>query len=203
MRGYSGSAIKGTSITFMAMLGLIGAAGCQRPPGKLSDPADFRTAVHALRTDLKKAHLDLQRELRKVRLGANGRGGQPECYNLQNNVNFVALKTIRNFVLRTVTADRNNVQRDINHIRHDRSDFKKDLADFLNDGVARPVGARLAIEQITAKIILAKASANHFISAINGVVRRAYQTGNALAATVPQCSGRGPGFQMPRVRLVT
>lgn len=203
MRGYSGYAIKRSSIALLAMLGLIGAAGCQRPPGRLSDPADFRTAVHALKTDLKKAHLDLQRELRKVRLGANGHGGEPDCYNLENNVNFVVLKTIRNFVLRTVTADRNNVQRDLNHIRHDRSDFKKDLADFLNDDVARPVGARHAIEQITAKIILARASANRLISAINGVVRRAYQTGNALAATVAKCSGHGPGFQIPRVAVVT
>lgn len=203
MRGYSGYAIKRTSIILTAVLGLTGVAGCQRPPGHLSDPADFRTAVHALKTDLNKARLDLRRELRKVRLGANGRGGEPDCYNLTNNVNFIALKTIRNLVLRTVKADRNNVQRDINHIRHDRSDFKKDLADFLNDGVARPVGARRAIEQITAKIILAKAKANGLISAINGVVRRAYQTGNALAATVAQCAGRGPGFQLPRVALVT
>jgi len=188
-------------IVLTAMLGMIGAAGCQRPPGNLSDPADFKIAVHALRTDLAKVRHDLRRELTKANQRARGHAGEPACYNLKNNVNFVVLKTIRNFVQRTVTADRNNVQADINHIRHDRSDFKKDLADFLNDGVARPVGARRAIEQITGRIILAKSTANQLINAIDGVVRRAYARANAVAAH--RCFGDGPGNQMPRVALIT
>jgi hypothetical protein len=188
----------------MAMMCLVGAAACQRPPGNLSDPADFNTAIHALRTDLTKAHLDLHHELRlEARLGANGKAGEPSCYSLKNNVNFVALKTIRNFIVRTVSSDRNDVQIDLNHIRHDRSDFKKDLADFLNDGVARPHGARHAIEQITAKIILSKARANRLISKINSAVHSAYSTGNALAAEAPKCFGAGPGSQIPSVALVT
>jgi hypothetical protein len=203
MRRYSGyqAAIAKAPIVLTAVLGLIGVGGCQRPPGNLSDPADFKTAVHALKTDLTKVRHDLKRELRKVHRGATGHRGEPRCYNLRNNVNFVALKTIRNFVQGTVKADRDNVQTDINHIRRDRTDFKKDLADFLNDGVSRPAGARHAIEQITGRIILARSTANQLIRAINRVVREAYGRGNGLAAH--GCIGDGPGSQMPQVALVT
>jgi len=47
-----------------------------------------------------------------VRAGASGKR-ESQCDNLKNNVNFVALVTIRRFVLGTVTADRNNNQIDI------------------------------------------------------------------------------------------
>jgi hypothetical protein len=201
MRGCSGTAIKRTAVFFAAAIGLVGIAACHRASSNLSDPAKFKTAVHALRTDLTKVRHDLQRETRDASHGATGRG-QPLCYNLKNNVNFVVLKTIRNFVVRAVTADRNNLQKDINHIRHDRSDFKKDLDDFLNNGVARPIGARHAIERITGKIILTKARGNRLISAINEAVRTAYQRGNAVAGTVSECSGDGPGGQIPRIALV-
>ncbi len=202
MRGWPRcqAAIKTNAVILMVLLGLMAAAGCQPAPSSLSDPAKFRTAVHALRTDLTKAARDFRREKHDARLGADGRHGEPRCYNLKNNVNFVVLKTIRNFVLGTVTADRKNVQIDINHIRHDRATFKQDMFDFLNDGVARPAGAKRAIEQITAKIILAKSRANRLISAINSVVRNAYRTGNTLATG--HCIGDGPGNQVPQVALV-
>jgi hypothetical protein len=203
MRGWPRcqAAIKMNAVILIVVLGLMGATGCKAaPPSSLSDPAKFRTAVHALRTDLSKAARDFRREKHDARLGADGRRGEPRCYNLRNNVNFVVLKTIRNFVLLTVTADRKSVQIDINHIRHDRTTFKQDMFDFLNDGVARPAGAKRAIEQITARIILAKSRANRLISAINRVVRNAYNTGNTLAAG--HCIGDGPGNQVPQVALV-
>jgi hypothetical protein len=202
MRGYSGTAIKASAIALAAALGLVGIAACQRPSSTLSDPAKFNTAIHALKTDVKKVRRDFWREKRDAIHGPRGRGESGACYNLKNNVNFVVLKTIRDFVQRTVTADRNNVQRDINHIRHDRSDFQKDLDDFLNDGVARPSGARHAIEQITARIIFARSTANDNIRRINHVVSSAYRLGNAVAAEAAECAGDGPGSQVPSIKQI-
>ena len=192
----SQTAIKTNAVTLMAMLGVIGLTGCASLPRNPSDPAKFRTIEHALRTDLTKVVHDLQRERDEANAGAMGSGESP-CYNLKNNVNFVVLTTIRNFVLGTVTADRNSMQNNINHIRSDRSGFEKDMFDFVNDGVPRPAGADRAIEEITKQINNAKTKANDMISAVNGLVGQAYHIANGLASG--RCIGDGPGNQMPRV----
>jgi len=203
MRGCSRrqTAIKRNAVTLMAMLGLIGVAGCASPRSNLSDPAKFRTIQHALATDLATLREDLHHETSVAKAGATG-PGEPPCYNLKNNVNFVVLKTIRTFVLGSVTADRNSLQSNINHIRNDRSNFEQDMFDFLNDGVNRPVGATKAITEITQKINHAKAKANSVIRKVNHVVRKAYDIANNLAL-LRGCVGDGPGTQMPRIALLT
>jgi len=200
MRRCSGchAAIKMNAVTLMAVLGLLCVAGCASPRSNLSDPAKFGTIEHALSTDLTKVVLDLQRERGDAQ---PSRLRVPRCYNLKNSVNFVALKTIRNFVLGTVTADRNSLQSNINHIRNDRSNFGKDMLDFANDGVPRPAGATRAIAEITKKINHAKAAANRIISRVNKMVRTAYGIANGLASR--QCLGDGPGNHMPQIAPLT
>src|SRR5262249_14868110 len=174
-----------------------GVAGCANPRSNLSDPAKFRTIEHALRTDLATVIDDLRHERHVAKLGASG-PGEPPCYNLKNNVNYVVLATIRNFVLGSVTADRNSLQSNINHIRNDRSSFEKDMFDFLNDAVTRPADATRAIREITRKINQAKDTANRIISAIDNRVRKAYRIANRLA--LRGCPGDGPGTQMPPIK---
>src|SRR5215468_3315709 len=102
MRGRprSQAVLNRNSVILMAVLGLISAAGCAPPHHKLSDPANFKTVEHALRTDLTKLTSDLNRE--NVLADNARRHPQRLCYDLKNNVNFVVLKTIRGFVLGTV-----------------------------------------------------------------------------------------------------
>jgi hypothetical protein len=189
------TAIKRNAVTLLAMLALLGAGACAGPPQNLSDPAKFRTIENALRTDLTKVDLDLQLEAHDAYAGASGKRESP-CYNLKNNINFVVIEAIRQFVMATVTSDHN-----INQMRSDRSGFEADIFDFINDGVARPAGANRAIAEITTKIILARANANRIISAVNNDVRMAYDIANDLASG--RCIGDGPGTQMPQVLPLT
>ena len=110
------AAIKRPTAAITAMVGLLSVAACAGPTDNPSDPAKFKTIEHALRTDLTKVEHDLQREVHDRHPGASGKRESP-CYNLKNNVNFVVLSTIRPFVLTTVAADRNSMQKFINHMR--------------------------------------------------------------------------------------
>jgi hypothetical protein len=196
------AAIKRNAVTLMALLGLLVVAGCASPRSNLSDPARFGIIEHALRTDLVKVVHDLQREHTETSdAGAGPSGPGAGCYKLKNNVNYVTLTTIRNFVLGTVTADRNSLQSNINHIRSDRSNFEKDMLDFVNDGVARPAGATRTVREITKKINHAKATANSIISRINNKVRNAYGIANGFALN--RCPNNGPGSHMPHVAPLT
>jgi hypothetical protein len=192
------AAIKRNAVALMAALvGLMGLAACAGPPRNLSDPAKFRILEHTLRTDLTKVADDYKRE---QGVGVHRRHVSI-CYNLKNNVNSVVLNTIRNFVLGTVTADRNTMQANINHMRSDISSFEKDITDFINDGVAGPSGAKRAIRDMTTTTSHAITHANSTISAVNDIVRNAYGFANHLALV--GCPGAGPGTQMPRVARVT
>jgi hypothetical protein len=194
------TAVKANAVIITALLGLICLVACADPHHRLSDPAKFRTIEHALRGDLTKVNLDLQREARDARPGASGKR-EPRCYNLKNNVNYSALVTIHNFAVTTVAVDRQSMQNNINHLRRDRSGFQRDIFDFINDGVARPAGANKAIAEISQKIIQAKATANRIISEVNDDIRRAYAIANHLATG--RCRGDGPGSQVPQVPPVT
>ena len=193
--GYQSLAKKGV-ITLTALIGLLSVVSCGAPRNNLSDPAKFGTVEHALRTDLTKVDLDLGRERRDMRLRARGHRVSP-CYNLKNNVNFDVLTVIHDFVVTTVTSNRNSMQTDMNHMRSDKSGFQRDITDFINDGVARPAGARKAIAAITTKISRAKNRANRLIADVNAGVRTAYRIANQLASA--HCLGAGPGTAVPRV----
>jgi len=185
----------------MAVLGLISATGCTPAHHKLSDPANFKTVQHALRTDQRKLAGDLQLE-KTLALSAS-RHPQQLCYDLRNNVNFVVLKTIRGFVLGVVAADRDDMQGNLDHMRQDKSRFEQDIRDFVNDGVAAPAGAKRAAAAITKEISIAMHNTNRMISRINHGVQKAYAIANGLAPSAGPCKNAGPGTAMPSVDLVT
>jgi len=190
--------IKTNAVALMAALvGLLGLTACAGPSRNLSDPAKFRILEHTLRTDLTKVADDYSRE----QGAGHHRKHVSKCYNLKNNVNSVVLNTIHNFVLGTVTADRNTMQANINHMRNDISSFEQDITDFINDGVPSPAGAKMAIREMRTTISHAITHVNSTISAVNDVVRNAYGFANHLALV--GCPGAGPGTQMPRVPRVT
>jgi hypothetical protein len=190
------TAVKANAVIITALLGLICLVACADPHHRLSDPAKFRTIEHALRGDLTKVNLDLQREARDARPGASGKR-EPRCYNLKNNVNYSALVTIHNFAVTTVAVDRQSMQNNINHLRRDRSGFQRDIFDFINDGVARPVGANKAIAEISQKIIQAKApTASSRKSTMTSAGRTPSPTTSPLADAVAM--GQGPRYHRSR-----
>src|SRR5260370_41464052 len=97
------------AIAVLAVAAILGAAVSASARSAAPDPPRFTTVLHAVSTDEAKIASDLRGERADAAAGPNG-AGEPACYNLVNNVDDDAVRSIAGFVVNNVVADRNNVQ---------------------------------------------------------------------------------------------
>ena len=156
----------------------------------LQQADDFQSDLSTLQGDLNQTNSDLAQEQSDAQAGVNGPGG-PQCYNLEDNVDYDAQENVAYDADEDFGYDlSNDLEADIATARSDIQTVKGDLATLQQDGVSDPPGASAAIASARKAISNAISTANGYISTVNGDVAQAYSIANGMATS--QCNGPGP-----------
>ncbi len=154
----------------------------------LQQADNFQSDLSTLQGDLNQTNSDLQQEQSDAQAGVNGPGG-PQCYNLEDNVDYDATDNVAYDADDSFEYDLNSLTSDIGTARSDIQTLKGDLATLQQDGVPAPSGASAAIASARQAISSAISTANGYISTVNSDVTQAYSIANGMATS--QCSGPG------------
>ena len=142
---------------------------------------------------------DLAGERRDAAKGVNGPGG-PQCYNLEQNVDYDVQQNVDYDVQQNLDYDlQQNLIPDLATVRQDITTVAADLRTLASDGTAAPAGASVAIANARRPVSRAIVTANVDIDQANAADTTACVTANGMATAT--CSG--PGSQPAPVRHIS
>jgi hypothetical protein len=99
--------------------------------------------------------------------------------------------------LQTVQGDVQTIQPDISTVRQDIAKLRQDTQTLTSEGLPVPGGIAAAISTAQANLGQAIATANGYITTMNGIDSQAYSLANGMA--VGACAGDGPGSPTPAI----